>query len=346
MAIINTEKLITLDNHITLEEYKHPGATGEFTRLLHNISFAVRIISRDVRRAGLNDVLGLTEDTNVHGEQVKKLDEYANEVIIRVMSQSGNIAVMASEENEEIIKVPKNRKKGNYVIVFDPLDGSSNIDINVTIGTIFGIYRKVSKEGDDGTAEDITQPGYKQVGACYALYGSSTMFVYTTGRGVNVFTYDPTIGEFLLINEGLKVPKKSSYYSVNEGNYHKWDRKVQQFIDYLKIIDDKTNRPYTQRYIGTGIADFHRTLHYGGIFLYPADVKNAKGKLRLVYEANPLAMLMEQAGGRASDGVNRILDLIPESIHVRTPLFVGSEEDVLELESFLRGDHPSQLESK
>ncbi len=337
MAIVKTQKLITLDNHITSEEFKHPGATGEFTSLLHNLSFAVRIISRDVRRAGLNDVLGMTGDTNVHGEQVKKLDEYANEVIIKTMSNSGVVALLASEENEDVIEIPQNRKRGKYVMVFDPLDGSSNIDINVTIGTIFGIYRKISETGD---VTDVLQQGYQQVCAGYALFGSSTVFVYTTGQGVNMFTLDPTLGEFLLINENVQIPKKSSYYSVNEGNYNKWDNSVKKYIDYLKEIDPETNRPYTQRYIGTGIADVHRTLLYGGIFLYPADNKNPNGKLRLVYEANPLAMLVEQAGGKASDGINRILEKTPENIHQRTPLFLGSEENVNELEKFISGTHP------
>jgi fructose-1,6-bisphosphatase I len=279
----------------------------------------------------------MTGDTNVHGEQVKKLDEYANEVIIKTMSNSGVVALLASEENEDVIEIPQNRKRGKYVMVFDPLDGSSNIDINVTIGTIFGIYRKISETGD---VTDVLQQGYQQVCAGYALFGSSTVFVYTTGQGVNMFTLDPTLGEFLLINENVQIPKKSSYYSVNEGNYNKWDNSVKKYIDYLKEIDPETNRPYTQRYIGTGIADVHRTLLYGGIFLYPADNKNPNGKLRLVYEANPLAMLVEQAGGKASDGINRILEKTPENIHQRTPLFLGSEENVNELEKFISGTHP------
>lgn len=336
MAIIKTKELITLDNHINNEEFKHPGASGEFTGLLHNLTFAIKIISRDVRRAGLNDVLGLTDDTNVHGEQVKRLDEHANETIIRIMQNSGRIAVMASEENEEIITVPENRKRGKYVLVFDPLDGSSNIDVNVTIGTIFGLYKKVT---DFGGVDDVLQCGYQQVGAGYALYGSSTIFTYSTGQGVNMFAYDPTVGEFLLINENVQIPSKSNYYSVNEGNYNKWSPGMQNFIDYLKIIDKDTGRPYTQRYIGTGIADIHRTLLYGGIFLYPADMNHKNGKLRLVYEANPLAYLIEQAGGRATDGKNRILELKPKHFHERTPLFLGSIDDVLKLEEFLETDN-------
>ncbi len=336
MAIIKTNELITLDNHINNEEFKHPGATGEFTGLLHNLSFAIKIISRDVRRAGLNDVLGMTEDTNVHGEQVKRLDEHANETIIKIMQNSGRIAVMASEENEEIITVPENRKRGKYVLVFDPLDGSSNIDVNVTIGTIFGLYKKIT---DTGGVEDVLQCGYEQVGAGYALFGSSTILTYSTGQGVNMFAYDPTVGEFLLINENVQIPQTSNYYSVNEGNYNKWSSGIQNFIDYLKIIDKNTGRPYTQRYIGTGIADIHRTLLYGGIFLYPADINHKNGKLRLVYEANPLAYIIEQAGGRATDGKNRILEIKPKHFHERTPLFLGSINDVLKLEEFLANEH-------
>jgi fructose-1,6-bisphosphatase I len=336
MAIIKTDQLVTLDNHINNEEFKHPGASGEFTGLLHNLSFAIKIISRDVRRAGLNDVLGMTDDTNVHGEQVKRLDEHANETIIRIMQNSGRIAVMASEENEEIITVPVNRKRGKYVLVFDPLDGSSNIDVNVTIGTIFGIYKKIT---DTGGVEDVLQSGYEQVGAGYALYGSSTIFTYSTGKGVNMFAYDPTVGEFLLINENVQIPQKSTYYSVNEGNYNKWSSGMQSFVDYLKIIDKDSGRPYTQRYIGTGIADIHRTLLYGGIFLYPSDMNHKNGKLRLVYEANPLAFLIEQAGGRATDGKNRILELKPKNFHERTPLFLGSINDVLKLEEFLANEN-------
>lgn len=344
MAFINTANLVTLDHHISSEEFKHPTATGEFTHLLHDLSFAVRIIARDVRRAGLSDVLGLTENTNVHGEQVKKLDEYANEIIIKAMERGGHLAVMASEENEDIIKISKKYNKGKYVFVFDPLDGSSNIDVNVTIGTIFGFYKRIDENSEeDGGVEDILQPGYRLVGSGYAMYGSSMVLVYSTGSGVNVFTYDPTLGDFLLTNTNLQMPKKGKYYSVNEGNFFKWNKNLQDYITYLKTPTKDKSRPYSLRYIGTGVADVHRTLHYGGIFIYPEDINSPKGKLRLVYEANPLSFLIEQAGGRASDGVNRIIEIQPDNIHQRIPLYLGSEEDVLECESFLRGERPEDF---
>lgn len=334
-------KLITLENYITKEENKHPGASGEFTSLMHDLALAVRIISREVRRAGLNDILGLTDDTNVHGEQVKKLDEYANEVIIRSMNHTGRLAVMASEENEEIIQIPDKYEKGNYVLVFDPLDGSSNIEIDITIGTIFGLYKRLDPDSCENCSnKDVIQAGYKQIGAGYALYGSSTVLVYSTGNGVNLFTYDPTIGEFILTIEGLSIPKKGNCYSVNEGNYSKWNSNFKKYIDYLKEESDDGQRPYGLRYIGTGVADFHRTLLKGGIFIYPEDSKSPNGKLRLVYEANPLAYIVEQAGGKASDGKRRILDIEPESVHQRVPLYIGSTEDVNECEAFLNGTHP------
>lgn len=341
MSLLENYKYITLDNYITNEAIKHPGATGEFTSVLHNLSFAIRLITREVRRAGLNDILGLTGDDNVHGEQVKKLDVYANEMIIKAMERGGHLAVMASEENENIIPVPVHYR-GKYVMVFDPLDGSSNIEINVTIGTIFGLYKRVTDESEEPDERDILQAGYKQVAAGYALYGSSTALVYTTGQGVNLFTYDPTIGEFLLSNENMRIPERGKYYSLNEGNFYKWGEGLRQYIDYLKHKSEDGSRPYSLRYIGTGIADFHRTLIYGGIFIYPEDEKLVRGKLRLVYEANPLAMMVEQAGGKASDGKTRILDIVPKTIHERVPLYIGSPRDVEECEQFLKGEHSWQ----
>jgi fructose-1,6-bisphosphatase I len=341
MSFFNTNRFITLEHYISYEKDKHPGATGEFTYLLHDLALAIRIISREVRRAGLNDIIGMAGDVNVHGEQVKKLDVYANDVIIKSMDHGGHLCVMASEENELPIQIPDKFEKGKYVLVFDPLDGSSNIDINVTIGTIFGLYKKEDNtdvNNQNSLNSLLIQPGYKQVAAGYALYGSSTVFVYTTGQGVNMFTYDPTIGEFILFHENVKIPQKSAYYSINEGYYNLYSKEIQQYLRYIKQDDKTKAMPYKLRYIGTGVADFHRTLLYGGIFMYPADNKNPNGKLRLVYEANPLAMLAEQAGGRASDGKNRILNLQPKSIHQRVPLFVGSRDNVIEVEKFISGE--------
>ena len=335
--MIKVSRFITLDNFITKQEKDHVDASGEFTSFMHDLTFAVRLIAREVRSAGINDIIGLTNDINVHGEQVKKLDVIANEIIIKSMNHTGKLAVMASEENVDIIQIPSKYPKGKYVLVFDPLDGSSNIDVNVTIGTIFGLYIKISEDGEDGTSEDVLQPGYKQIAAGYALYGSSTVFVYTTGNGVNAFTYDPTIGEFILSYEGITIPERGKYYSTNEGNTYKWSEEFKNYINHLKEKSDDETRPYTARYIGSGVADIHRTLLYGGIFAYPADNNHPNGKLRLVYECNPLAMLIEQAGGLATNGKDRILDLQPQNIHERSPLFLGSKYDVEECMAFLNG---------
>jgi fructose-1,6-bisphosphatase I len=343
MPFISTNKLVTIERHIAEEQEFHPGATGEYSRLLRDLTLALRIIARDVRRAGLSDVLGITDSTNVHGETVKKLDEYANEVIFRAMDHGGHLCVMASEESQGLMKIPEHYRKGKYVLIFDPLDGSSNIDVNITIGTIFSIYRRLDPTAvDDGTEEDVLQPGFRQIAAGYACYGSATNLVYTSGNGVDVFTYDQTIGDFLLTHEKVRIPERGKYYSVNEGNYQKWDKRLQQYIEYLKSPSDDGRRPYSLRYIGTAVADIHRTLHYGGIFMYPPDSSAPGGKLRLMYELNPLSMIIEQAGGIATDGATRILDLQPQSIHQRAPVYMGSSGDVAELQQFLRNEHPSQ----
>lgn len=251
---------------------------------------------------------------------------------------------MASEESQGLIKIPDNYHKGKYVLIFDPLDGSSNIDVNVTIGTIFSIYQRLDPTATtDGTHADVLQAGYKQVAAGYASYGSSTNLVYTSGHGVDVFTFDQTIGEFLLTNEKIKIPKRGKYYSINEGNMNRWTPRLREYINYLKEDMPDRSRPYSSRYIGTAVADVHRTLYYGGIFIYPSDTTAPKGKLRLMYELNPLSMIIEQAGGRSTDGYRRILDIEPSDIHERAPVFMGSVEDVLEAELFLQGKHPSQL---
>ncbi|GAB1430442.1 class 1 fructose-bisphosphatase [Ignavibacteria bacterium] len=343
MPIISTNRLITIERHIASEEQLHPEATGEYSGLLRDLTLALRLIARDVRRAGLNDILGFTDTTNVHGETVKKLDDYANDVIFRAMDHGGHLCVMASEESYGLIHIPSRYKKGKYVLVFDPLDGSSNIDVNATIGTIFSIYRRLEpNDTSDGSLTDVLQPGYKQVAAGYASYGSAMNLVYTSGNGVDVFTYDQTIGEFLLTREKVTIPQRGKIYSINEGNYNRWEPRLRQYIDYLKTPSDDGLRPYSLRYIGTAIADVHRTLYYGGIFMYPADSLSPKGKLRLMYELNPLSMLIEQAGGRATDGTRRIMDIMPTDIHERAPVFMGSQDDVLDLETFLRGEHTSQ----
>lgn len=329
-------KLVTIERHISETQRRFPQATGVFSALLNDIALAAKIITREVRKAGLVDILGFTGETNVHGEQVQKLDEYADDIIFRAMDHTGRLCVMASEEREDIIPIPDKHPCGNYVLTYDPLDGSSNINANVSIGTIFSIYRKISK-AERGTLEDCLQPGTEQVAAGYVIYGSSTMLVFTTGNGVHGFTYDPSVGEFLLSHRDIKIPKRGKIYSVNEGNTARWDDWTRNYIDYLKQSDKETNRPYSSRYIGSLVADFHRNLLYGGIFLYPADKKNKNGKLRLVYEANPLALIVEKAGGYASNGHQRILEIKPEAIHQRTPLIIGSYDDVKQAEQFLQG---------
>lgn len=337
MATITTPKLITIDRHINEEQDLHPEATGEFTFLLHDLTFAIRLIEKEIRRAGLTDILGMTENINVHGESVKKIDQFAYEVIYKAMDHNGNLCVMACEESEELMKIPQQYPKGKYVLVFDPLDGSSNIDVNITLGTIFGFYKRLDPTSrEDGTIDDVLQPGRKLVAAGYVLYGSSTMLVYTTGHGVHEFTYDPTIGEFLLIGRNICIPEWNNQYSINEGYFHLWNDKIRRYIDFIKTPSPDKKRPYTLRYVGTAVADVHRVLHYGGIFMYPADSKNPNGKLRLLYEASPLSFVIEQAGGLSTDGKNNILDIIPENIHQRTPLFIGGRRNVEELMQFLQ----------
>ena len=325
----------TLARHIIEEERKHPEATGELSALLQDLSLATKVISLEVNKAGLVDILGFTGSNNIHGENVKKLDIFAHDMIVHAMDHGGHLCVMASEEEEGIIHIPKKFEIGKYVLLFDPLDGSSNIDANVSIGTIFSIYKRCSADGKPGTEEDCLQPGIKQVAAGYIIYGSSTMFVYTAGYGVYGFTLDPAFGEFILSHNKVMTPKKSKIYSINEGNYLYWHPGLKNFIKYLQDEDKETDRPYSSRYIGSMVADIHRNLLYGGLFMYPADSRNPNGKLRLQYECNPMAFIIEQAGGRASDGINRILELQPETIHQRTPIFIGSQDDVKMVEKFI-----------
>ncbi len=331
-------KFKTLYRHIIEEERKIPEATGQLSDLLSDIALACKVISLEVNRAGLIDLLGFTGQTNIQGEEVKKLDKYANEILTHVMKTSGHTCAVCSEEEEFFIPVePLYEAKileNKYICHFDPLDGSSNIDANIAIGTIFSIYKRKSLKGP-GVLEDCIQPGINQVAAGYVVYGSSTVLVYTAGKGVHCFILDPSAGEFLLTYENMQIPRKSKTYSINEGNYNKWTKGMQKFIDYLKEKDSNTGRPYTSRYVGSLVADFHRNLLYGGIFIYPKDINNPNGKLRLLYEANPLSLIIEQAGGKASDGRNRILEIIPNTLHQRTPLFIGSYDDVTMAEKFL-----------
>lgn len=329
-------KLITMYRHIIEEERKIPEATGQLSDLLADIALACKVISLEVNRAGLIDILGMTGDTNVQGEEVKKLDVYANDILKNIMKKGGHACAVCSEEEESFVPIEEvyNDYSHKYIIHFDPLDGSSNIDANISIGTIFSVYKRVTAHGP-GEMQDCLQVGVKQVAAGYVVYGSSTIMVYTAGKGVHGFTLDPSVGEFLLSYSDMKIPRKSKTYSVNEGNYSKWSPGMQKYIDYVKQSDKETGRPYSSRYVGSLVADFHRNLLYGGIFIYPADEKNKNGKLRLMYEANPLAFIVEQAGGIATNGKKRILEIVPESLHQRTPLFIGSPEDVTMAMKFL-----------
>lgn len=319
---------MTLTKFLLEEQRRYPDSTGNFTALFSDLVIAAKVISREVNRAGLIDILGVTGSKNIHGEEVQKLDEFANTTIIKTMEHGGHLSAMASEEMDDIIHVDGRYPKGKYLLLFDPLDGSSNIDVNVSVGTIFSILR-CAGDGCAVTGRDFLQPGLKQVCAGYVLYGSSTMLVYTTGHGVHGFTLDPSVGEFLLSHRDIKIPEKGRIYSINEGNSRHWFPGTGIYVEQLK---DTKN--YSARYVGSLVSDFHRNLLKGGIFLYPADRKSQKGKLRLLYEANPLSFIAEQAGGRSSTGDERILDIVPEELHQRTPLIIGSKADVEEAEKY------------
>lgn len=328
-------KVTTLGQFIIERQTDFPYAKGELSRLLRDIGIAAKIVNREVNKAGLVDILGEFGTINVQGEKVKKLDVYANEQFIAALSAGGETCAVASEENEGLIHIDSEvSKNAKYVVCVDPLDGSSNIDVNVSIGTIFSIYRRTSFSGKVED-KDYLQRGTEQVAAGYIIYGSSTMLVYTTGKGVNGFTLDPSIGEFCLSHPDMVCPKNGVIYSINEGNYVHFPDGVKQYIKFVQVEDSKTNRPYSSRYIGSLVADFHRNLLKGGIFIYPSTLKSPKGKLRILYECNPLAFIIEQAGGKASDGFRRILDLQPTSLHQRTPLFIGSAEMVTMAEEFM-----------
>jgi fructose-1,6-bisphosphatase I len=321
---------MTLTKFLLQEQRKIPGSKGRFTSLFADLAVAAKLISREVNKAGILDILGAAGFENIQGEEVQKLDVFANEAITQTMQYGGHLAAMASEETEEIIKIdPKKYPRGKYLLLFDPLDGSSNIDVNISVGTIFSVLR--CEDEDNVTTADFLKPGIKQVAAGYTLYGSSTMFVYSTGHGVHGFTLDPSVGEFLLSYEDIRIPERGNIYSVNEANSALWYEGTSRYIQKLK---EKDGQNYKARYVGSLVSDFHRNLLKGGVFLYPGDKKAKEGKLRLLYEANPLAFLAEQAGGAASTGDTRILDVVPTAIHQRIPLIIGSKADVEEAEEF------------
>ncbi|MBP3943114.1 class 1 fructose-bisphosphatase [Sphingobacteriaceae bacterium WQ 2009] len=323
---------LTLGQFIVENQKDFPYAKGELSRLLADIGIAAKIVHKKVNKAGLVAIFGDAGSINIQGEGQKKLDVFADEQFIQALTSGGECCVVASEEHEEAIYIPaKNASQAKYIVCIDPLDGSSNIDVNVSVGTIFSIYRRQVQEGVARLA-DILQTGDQQVAAGYIIYGSSTMLVYTTGNGVNGFTLDPSIGEFCLSHPKMQIPTTGTIYSINEGNYSKFPEAVKKYIKYCQEVDEATNRPYAARYIGSMVADVHRNLIQGGIFLYPSTLSYPQGKLRLLYECNPLAWIMEQAGGRATDGKQRILSLKPSSLHARTPIFLGSKDMVAQFE--------------
>lgn len=316
----------TLGEFIVERQAEYPGATGELSGILSSIRLSAKIIHRDINRAGLTqDILGVSGDENIQGETQMKLDVFANETMKKALIARGDVAGFASEEDDTFVAFDTERgRNAKYILMTDPLDGSSNIDVNVSVGTIFSIYKRVSPIGTPVTMEDFLQPGRKQVAAGYVTYGSSTMLVYTTGNGVNGFTYDPSLGLFILSHPNMKMPFEGKYYSINEGQYLKFPEGVKKFIKFCQEEDKATGRPYSSRYIGSLVSDFHRNLLKGGIYIYPSTKSHQNGKLRLLYEGNPMAFLAEQAGGMATDGFNPILDIKPTELHQRVPFFVGS----------------------
>ena len=327
--------VVTIDRFIVEQERLHPEATGELSGILYDLALAAKMISSKVRRASLVDILGSAEAQNVQGEMQQKLDVFANETIIKALDHGGRLCAMASEEVPDIIPIPDGFRCGKYCLMFDPLDGSSNIDVNVPVGTIFSVVRKITR-GARGDMEDMLQPGRRQVAAGYVIYGSSTMLVYTTGQGVHGFTLDPSIGEFLLSHPNIRIPDPGRYLSVNDSYEQYWEEPVKALMRRYRGLDGE-RKAMSVRYVGSLVADFHRNLLGGGIFCYPANVKSPQGKLRLLYEASPLAFVVEQAGGAATDGVRRILDVHPTDLHQRIPLYVGSKSDVDAATSMLGG---------
>jgi fructose-1,6-bisphosphatase I len=328
---------VTLSEFIMERQADFPYASGDLSRLLADIGIASKIINHQVNKAGLQDILGAEGTTNVQGESQMKLDVFSDNALFNAVKWGGQVCGLASEEKETYHAFDlEHCKKAKYVILFDPLDGSSNIDVNVSIGTIFSIFRRTSSVGDMANVNDFLQKGSDQVAAGYVIYGSSTMLVYTTGHGVNGFTLDPSIGEFCLSHPDMRIPEDGAIYSINEGNLNLCGAGVQAYVNWCKESDKKTGRPYSARYIGSLVADFHRNLIKGGIYIYPGTTKSPDGKLRLQYECNPLAYIVEQAGGKASDGQSRILDIQPKTLHQRVPLFIGSRNMVEKAEEFVR----------
>ncbi len=331
-------RLTTIDQHILDQQRRFPGVSGEFSGLLYDVALAAKLVSKEVNRAGLGDLLGSMGEVNVQGEIVQRMDKFANELFIRILSSGGKVCAIATEENEQLVEIRDDGFEGKYAINMDPLDGSSNIDVNVSVGTIFSLHRKRSA-GRRGSEEDCLQAGARQVGAGYVIYGSSTMLVYTTGLGVHGFTLDPTVGEFILSHPDIKMPSRCTMYSVNEGNAAYWDAGTRAYVEAVKAVDRATGRPYSLRYIGSLVSDFHRNLLKGGIFLYPADHKDPKkpsGKLRLLFEAAPMAFIAEQAGGAATTGTQRVMDIEPTHLHQRVPLIVGPKEEVKRYEEMVK----------
>ncbi len=329
-------KLVTLDEYIIQSQNRFPGATGELSQLLRDIGLAAKIISREVNKAGITSMLGVDGSKNIHGESVKKLDLFADQQLISALDRSLITCMVISEENDGIVRL--NSQGGKYIVYLDPLDGSSNIDVNVSIGSIFSIYMRQARFDPNLVEGDALQPGIRQVAAGYVLYGSSTIMVYTTGMGVSAFTLDPSIGEFILSDDDFEMPDHGTIYSINEGSYNSWGHGLKKYIKHCQKEDKESGRPYSARYIGSMVADVHRTLVKGGIFIYPSSKVYPNGKLRLMYECNPLSFIIEQAGGLATDGDQRIMELQPKAIHERTPIYLGSRENVQEVMQFITAD--------
>jgi fructose-1,6-bisphosphatase I len=327
--------VVTIERFIIEQERLFPEATGELSGILYDIALAAKMIANKVRSAGLADILGSEGHENVQGEVQQKLDVIANDIIIKAMDHGGRLCAMASEEEPDIIQIPEGFRCGKYVLLFDPLDGSSNIDVNVPVGTIFSVMRKITR-GTRGEMEDMLQPGRRQVAAGYVIYGSSTMLVYTTGQGVHGFTLDPSIGEFLLSHPNIRIPERGRYLSVNDSYEQLWDENVKALMRRYRGLDNE-QKAMSVRYVGSLVADFHRNLLGGGVFVYPSNRKTPKGKLRLLYEANPLAFMVTEAGGLATDGTRDILDITPTELHQRTPLYIGSRLDIETAQAMLGG---------